>query len=75
MIKKFWSKFSKRKKGKTWKIDCYFGVVGDEVHRGHETISGARIVSGKLVGGETYYYRDINGNVLINKDERGRSLI
>lgn len=75
MINKIWSKFFKRKQEKTWKTDCYFGVVGDEKFRGHMSISGAMIVDGKMVRGEVYYLRDICGNILINKDESGKSLI
>ena len=73
--KKTWIKLVPRKNGKTWKIDVYFGIAGDETRRGHETVSGAVILDGKLVGGETYYLRDINGNVLINKDEDRKNLL
>jgi hypothetical protein len=72
---KLWTKFSQRKKEKTWKTDFYFGIAGSEMYRGHMTVSGAIIVEGKLVDGEVYYLRDICGNVLVNRDESGNSLI
>lgn len=74
-IKKLWIKFFKREKEKTWKTDCYFGIVGDERYRGHMTLSGSIVVGNTAVGGEVYYLRDICGNVLINRDESGKSLI
>ena len=74
-IKKMWRKFFLRKEPQTWKTDVYFGVDGNENLRGHLVASGAIISEGKLIGGEVYYLRDIYGKVLINRDEKGRSLL
>jgi hypothetical protein len=71
--KEFWNKLVKKKK-QPWKTDKYYGIKGENYHA-HETVSGAILVKGKLIGGETYYYRDVDGNILINKDEKGKDLI
>ena len=72
MIKSFWRKFFQRK-NQPHKIDIYSGIAGEKQHS-HETLSGAEIIGGKMVGGETYYKRDRFGKVLINKDEAGNNL-
>ncbi len=60
---------------KIWKVDGYFGVSGNELLRGHLISSGAIVREGKILGGEVYYLRDICGNVWINRDEKGISLL
>lgn len=71
---KFWKKFFKRKKGKTWKTDGYFGLAQNELFRGHVTISGGALLKDKITDGEIYYLRDICGNTLINRDESGKNI-
>lgn len=63
-----------RKKGQPWKIDVYVGIKGEKRHS-HKTLSGAILLDGQAVGGDIYYHRDIDGKVLINKDEKGNDLL
>ncbi len=72
MDKKVWKKCI-QKKGKTWKIDEYSGVEGEESHD-HKTASGAIIIMGELVGGDIYYHRK-DGKIIVNLDEMGKSLL
>jgi hypothetical protein len=64
----------KLKEKQPWKIDIYSPFSGKEPHS-HEVISGAILIKGKVIGGTTYYLRDINQRVIINLDENGRSRI
>ena len=70
-----WIKLFKRKKKKIWKTDAYYGDVENKSRRGHISVSGAILVGGVIESGEIYYHRDMDGNVLVNKDENGRSLL
>ncbi len=72
MDKKSWKKLVPKKR-KPWKIDEYSGIEGEKTHN-HKTISGAVLIKGELVGGDIYYHRK-DGKVVINLDERGKSLI
>lgn len=62
----------KIKEKQPWKVEVYSTLCGKEPHS-HEVISGANIINGKVVGGETYYSRDINQIVLVNRGENGQS--
>jgi len=72
-VKEFWSEFF-IKKDQPWKLDIYSGIKG-EMPYSHKTLSGATILEGKVVGGDIYYFRDAQGKVIFNLDEKGNSLI
>ena len=71
--KKTWTRVA-IKKQQPWKVHTYSGIEG-ETSYSHKTSSGALIRDGKAVGGVVYYYRNEEGNVLIDLDEDGKSLI
>lgn len=62
-----WNKHSKREE-QPHKTDFYFGVVGDENH-------GHLVASGSIITGDIYFFRNAEGEIIINKAEDGQSLI
>ncbi|MDP1695944.1 MAG: hypothetical protein Q8L29_03455 [archaeon] len=73
MIISFWEKIV-RKKDQPWKVDIYSGIKGEKSHE-HKTLSGSSILNGEVIGGDIYYFRNLEGNILVNLNEKGESLV